>query len=74
MGRKSKSSNTKEAVSEKKEIVTLKEQFDMLFSEYQIGMEHTKRYAGYANFTLNLTLTALGAMIAWITSGESLLI
>ena len=70
--KKGRPPKTKEVVPEKKETVSVKEQFDMLFSEYKVGLEHTKRYADYANLTLNFTYLVLGAMIYWITYGKSL--
>lgn len=51
--------------------ISPEKQFDMLFKEYQLGIEHTKRYGGYAISILNIMVLGVAAILAWIVSTES---
>jgi len=54
------------------EDVSVKDQFDMVFSEYQVGLEHTKRYADYANLILTISYIIIGAMLFWLSQEKDL--
>ena len=57
----------------KENTLSLKEQLDVMLSEYSFGVEQTKRYSSYTDMILNYTFIGVAALLAWTVKEESIL-
>ena len=48
-----------------------KDRFDMLFQEYQLGVEHTKRYGNYTFSIMTVLMAGIGALFFWVLNAET---
>jgi len=76
VGKESTDDNIKKEerlVTDTSERGSVKERFDILFAEYTVGVEHTKRYSSYSNMILNYSFIGVSALLAWTVKEENIL-